>query len=101
MTLVVGGSSPTESSPDGQRAKLARAFMLAVGWIQSQRCHINKCPVGVTTQDPRLQRALLNGTALPRYQGFWEMASAESFRPWSASEKADAAASAPDAMGPA
>ena len=36
----------------------ARAFMFAVGCIQSQRCHTNKCPVGVTTQDPKLQRAL-------------------------------------------
>ena len=37
----------------------ARAFMFAVGCIQSQRCHTNQCPVGVTTQDPRLQRALV------------------------------------------
>jgi glutamate synthase domain-containing protein 2 len=37
----------------------ARAFMLAVGCIQSQRCHTNKCPVGVTTQDPKLQRGLI------------------------------------------
>ena len=127
----------------------ARAFMFAVGCIQSQRCHTNKCPVGVTTQDPKLQRALivpdkaervhnyhrntvhalaemiaamgldhtselsphhavrrvtqfqalafdeiydmvqpgalLAGTAPARFQGFWDQASAESFRPWSAS----------------
>ncbi len=37
----------------------ARGFMFAVGCIQSQRCHTNKCPVGVTTQDPKLQRALV------------------------------------------
>ncbi|MGB7860216.1 MAG: FMN-binding glutamate synthase family protein [Acidimicrobiia bacterium] len=36
----------------------ARAFMFSVGCIQSQRCHTNKCPVGVATQDPKLQRAL-------------------------------------------
>ncbi len=36
----------------------ARGFMLAVGCIQAQSCHTNKCPVGVTTQDPKLQRAL-------------------------------------------
>lgn len=36
----------------------ARAFMFAVGCIQSQRCHTNKCPVGVATQDAKLQRAL-------------------------------------------
>ena len=29
----------------------ARGFMFAVGCIQSQRCHTNRCPVGVTTQD--------------------------------------------------
>ena len=37
----------------------ARAFMLSVGCIQSQRCHTNKCPVGVATQDAKLQRALV------------------------------------------
>ncbi len=37
----------------------ARGFMFAVGCIQAQRCHTNRCPVGVTTQDPRLQRALV------------------------------------------
>ena len=132
----------------------ARAFMFAVGCIQSQRCHTNRCPVGVTTQDPKLQRALivpdkaervhnyhrntvhalaemiaamgldhtselrphhavrrvsqfqalaleeiydfvqpgqfLDGTAHARFQAFWDQASAESFRPWSASEQAAA-----------
>jgi glutamate synthase domain-containing protein 2 len=37
----------------------ARGFMFAVGCIQSQRCHTNKCPVGVTTQNNRLQRAIV------------------------------------------
>ena len=37
----------------------ARGFMFAVGCIQSQRCHTNRCPVGVTTQNKRLQRALV------------------------------------------
>ena len=36
----------------------ARAMMQAVGCIQSQRCHTNKCPVGVATQDPKRMRAL-------------------------------------------
>ena len=36
----------------------ARAMMMAVGCIQSQRCHTNTCPVGVATQDPRRARAL-------------------------------------------
>lgn len=36
----------------------ARAMMMAVGCIQAQACHTNKCPVGVTTQNPRLYKAL-------------------------------------------
>jgi glutamate synthase domain-containing protein 2 len=37
----------------------ARAMMMAVGCIQSQKCHTNECPVGVATQDPRRARALV------------------------------------------
>jgi hypothetical protein len=33
-------------------------MMMAVGCIQSQRCHTNQCPVGVATQDPKRSRAL-------------------------------------------
>ncbi|WP_308368153.1 MULTISPECIES: FMN-binding glutamate synthase family protein [unclassified Microbulbifer] len=36
----------------------ARPFMFAVGCIQARRCHTNKCPTGVTTQDPRRVRAV-------------------------------------------
>jgi glutamate synthase domain-containing protein 2 len=37
----------------------ARGFMFAVGCIQSQSCHTNRCPVGVATQDRQRQRALV------------------------------------------
>ena len=37
----------------------ARGFMFAIGCIQSQSCHTNKCPTGVATQDPLRQRALV------------------------------------------
>ena len=37
----------------------ARGFMFALGCIQSQSCHTDKCPTGVTTQDPMRQRALV------------------------------------------
>ncbi len=36
----------------------ARAMMMATGCIQAQKCHTNRCPVGVATQDPRLMRSL-------------------------------------------
>lgn len=40
-------------------ANSARGFMFAVGCIQAQVCHTNRCPVGVTTQDKLRQRALV------------------------------------------
>jgi len=36
----------------------ARGFMFAVGCIQSQSCHTDRCPTGVATQDPKRSRAL-------------------------------------------
>ncbi|MCP1337899.1 FMN-binding glutamate synthase family protein [Futiania mangrovi] len=39
-------------------ANSARGFMFAVGCIQAQACHTNRCPVGVATQDTLRQRAL-------------------------------------------
>ncbi|MEZ4804082.1 MAG: FMN-binding glutamate synthase family protein [Bacteroidia bacterium] len=36
----------------------ARAMMMAIGCIQALKCHTNKCPVGVATQDKRLIRGL-------------------------------------------
>ncbi|TMN22188.1 FMN-binding glutamate synthase family protein [Lentibacillus cibarius] len=38
---------------------IARAFMITVGCIQTLKCHSNACPVGVTTTDPDLQKALV------------------------------------------
>ncbi len=37
----------------------ARAFMFCLGCIQAQMCHSNNCPVGVATQDRKLQQALV------------------------------------------
>lgn len=37
---------------------VAREAMLAIGCIQSQRCHTGTCPTGVATQSPRLERGL-------------------------------------------
>jgi len=37
----------------------ARGFMFAVGCVQAQACHTNRCPSGVATQDPLRQRALV------------------------------------------
>ncbi len=48
----------------------ARGFMFSVGCIQAQRCHTNRCPVGVTTQDPKLQRGLVVSDKAERVHNF-------------------------------
>jgi glutamate synthase domain-containing protein 2 len=40
-------------------ANSARGFMFALGCLQTQRCHSNECPVGIATQDPKMQKALV------------------------------------------
>jgi len=37
----------------------ARGFMFALGCIQSLQCHLDTCPTGVTTHNPRLQKGLV------------------------------------------
>lgn len=37
----------------------ARAMMMSMGCIQARKCNSNKCPVGITTQDPKLTVGLV------------------------------------------
>jgi len=37
---------------------IARGFMLSLGCIQALDCNSNRCPTGIATQDPMLQRTL-------------------------------------------
>jgi glutamate synthase domain-containing protein 2 len=48
----------------------ARGFMFALGCIQSQSCHTDRCPTGITTQDPALQRALVVPNKIERVASF-------------------------------
>ena len=48
----------------------ARGFMFALGCIQSQACHTDRCPVGVATQDPTRQRALVVPDKAERVRNF-------------------------------
>ena len=48
----------------------ARGFMFAIGCIQAQSCHTNNCPVGVATQDPLRQRALVVSDKARRVANF-------------------------------
>lgn len=51
-------------------ANSARGFMFAIGCIQSQSCHTNKCPTGVASQDPLRQRALVVPDKAERVHNF-------------------------------
>jgi len=51
-------------------ANSARGFMFAIGCIQSQSCHTNKCPTGVATQDKLRQRALVVPEKAERVRNF-------------------------------
>ena len=51
-------------------ANSARGFMFAVGCIQSQSCHTNRCPTGVATQDALRQRALVPQDKAVRVRDF-------------------------------
>jgi hypothetical protein len=46
--------------------------MFALGCIQSQKCHTDKCPTGVTSQDRTRQRALVVGDKAERVFHFHE-----------------------------
>jgi len=48
----------------------ARAFMFALGCIQSLACHTDRCPTGVATQDPNRQRALVVPSKTKRVANF-------------------------------
>jgi glutamate synthase domain-containing protein 2 len=52
----------------------ARAMMFAVGCIQAMKCHTNRCPTGVATQDPGLARALHVPTKIDRVANFQQAA---------------------------
>src|SRR5690242_19402181 len=47
-----------------------RGFMFALGCIQAQACHTDRCPTGVSTQNPWRQRALVVDDKATRVQQF-------------------------------
>ena len=50
----------------------ARGFMFALGCIQSQSCHTDRCPTGVATQDPRRWKRLDVEDKAARVRNFHE-----------------------------
>lgn len=64
--IRIGASGKIATGMDMARAfalgadwcNAARGFMFALGCIQAQSCHTDRCPTGVATQDPLRYRAL-------------------------------------------
>jgi len=48
----------------------ARAFMFALGCVQSMKCHTGTCPTGIATQDPLRARGLVVEDKAPRVARF-------------------------------
>ena len=76
--IRIGASGKIASAFDIARAialgadwcNSARGFMFALGCIQSQSCHTDRCPTGVTTQDRSRQRALVVPDKMQRVANF-------------------------------
>jgi glutamate synthase domain-containing protein 2 len=76
--IKIGASGKIASAFDIARAMAlgadwcnsARGFMFALGCIQSQSCHTDRCPTGVATQDRLRQRALVVPDKLQRVANF-------------------------------
>jgi glutamate synthase domain-containing protein 2 len=76
--IKIGASGKIVSAFDIARAMAlgadwcnsARGFMFALGCIQSQSCHTDRCPTGVATQDRSRQRALVVPDKLHRVANF-------------------------------
>jgi glutamate synthase domain-containing protein 2 len=47
-----------------------RAFMFSAGCVQTKKCHTDRCPTGVATQDPMRQRGLVVSDKAPRVARF-------------------------------
>jgi len=56
--LVTSFAMATAMALGADGINTARGFMFSLGCIQAQLCHTNRCPVGVATQDTRLERGL-------------------------------------------
>ena len=68
--LITGFEMAVACALGADAINSARGFMFALGCIQAQRCHTNRCPVGVATQDARLARSVHVPTKAVRVRNF-------------------------------
>ena len=56
--IATGGEVAIHIALGADLVHIGRGFLFAIGCIQALRCHTNKCPTGVTTQNRWLQSGL-------------------------------------------
>ncbi len=70
--VITGFDILTKIALGADMINSARGMMFALGCVQSRRCHLNTCPTGVTTQDPRRRYALNVDEKSVRVKNFHE-----------------------------
>ncbi len=76
--IITGFHLATKLALGADIGASARGMLFAIGCIQALRCNTNHCPVGVTTQDPRLVNGLVVESKAERVHAFHE-ATVEAF----------------------
>jgi glutamate synthase domain-containing protein 2 len=56
--IITGFDIACKMSLGADLCNIGRGMLFAIGCVQSLRCHTNKCPTGITTQDPHRRYAL-------------------------------------------
>ena len=68
--IISGFDVLTKIALGADMCTVGRGMMFALGCVQARQCHSNKCPTGVTTQDPRRMYALNIQDKAPKVANF-------------------------------
>ncbi len=68
--IVTGFDILSKIALGADTCNMARPMMFALGCVQSRKCHTNRCPTGVATQDPSRMYALSIASRAPRVHNF-------------------------------
>jgi glutamate synthase domain-containing protein 2 len=68
--IISGFDVLTKIALGADMCNVGRGMMFALGCVQARQCHSNKCPTGVTTQDPRRMYALNIQDKAPKVANF-------------------------------
>ena len=68
--IISGFDVLTKIALGADMCNIARGMMLALGCVQARQCNSNKCPTGITTQDPRRMYALSVDDKAPKVANF-------------------------------